>query len=165
MAGEVPVSSPLAWNPRCAKRDLTSYAAAQWLTYENLYNITLGAASGNIADFQNELQGRFPDGFLGLHGAGHFSIGGDAGDVYSSPNDPAFFLHHAMLDRVWWLWQALHLNQAGTIAGTITIFNNPPSRDARLDDAIIMNYLNLDTVTIKDMMSTLDGEPLCYIYL
>jgi tyrosinase len=37
-----------------------------------------------------------------MHAAGHFSIGGDGGDVFSSPNDPAFFLHHAMVDRVWW---------------------------------------------------------------
>ena len=102
MAGETASSSPLAWNPRCAKRDLTSYASSTWLTFDNLYNVTLGAASENIGLFQDELQGRFPDGFLGMHAAGHFSIGGDGGDVFSSPNDPAFFLHHAMVDRVWW---------------------------------------------------------------
>lgn len=62
------------------------------------------------------------------------------------------------------LWQALHLNQAKSIAGTITIFNQPPSRDARLDDPIQMNYLNMPTITNEEMMSTLDGEPLCYIY-
>ncbi|CAN9439131.1 unnamed protein product [Alternaria alternata] len=164
MAGETASSSPLAWNPRCAKRDLTSYASSTWLTFDNLYNVTLGAASENIGLFQDELQGRFPDGFLGMHAAGHFSIGGDGGDVFSSPNDPAFFLHHAMVDRVWWLWQALHLNQAKSIAGTITIFNQPPSRDARLDDPIQMNYLNMPIITNEEMMSTLDGEPLCYIY-
>src|SRR4051794_30864747 len=121
MAGEAASSSPLAWNPRCAKRDLTSYASSTWLTLDNLYNVTLGTASKSIGRFQDELQGRFPDGFLGMHAAGHFAIGGDAGDVFSSPTDPAFFLHHAMIDRVWWLWQALHLNQAKSIAGTITI--------------------------------------------
>jgi tyrosinase len=63
------------------------------------------------------------------------------------------------------LWQALHLNQAKSIAGTITIFNQPPSRDARLDDPIQMNYLNMPTITNEEMMSTLDGEPLCYIYV
>jgi tyrosinase len=165
MDGETRVSSQLAWNPRCAKRDLTTFASSNWLTYTNLHNVTLGAASKNIELFQDELQGRFSDGFLGMHAAGHFTIGGDAGDVFSSPNDPAFFLHHAMVDRVWWLWQALHLNQAATVAGTITIFNNPPSRDTTLEDDVWMNYLNLDTVKIGDLMSTLDGAPLCYIYL
>lgn len=70
-----------------------------------------------------------------------------------------------MIDMVWWLWQALHLKQAKTVAGTITLFNNPPSRDTRLDDIIQMNYLNLEPLEIKDVMSTLDDSPLCYIYL
>jgi hypothetical protein len=46
-------------------------------------------------DFQG---GRFVEGFLGLHGAGHYSVGGDNSDLYSSPNDPNFFLH-----RLWWI--------------------------------------------------------------
>jgi hypothetical protein len=87
MAGETKVATPFAYNPRCAKRDLTTYSSTNWLTYSNLYNITLGPASGNIELFQNELQGRFPEGLLGLHAAGHYAIGGDASDFYSSPND------------------------------------------------------------------------------
>lgn len=27
--------------------------------------------------------------------------------VYTSPGDPLFYLHHAQIDRVWWLWQLL----------------------------------------------------------
>jgi tyrosinase len=165
MAGETKVSSPLAHNPRCAKRDLTSYASSNWLTLTNLWNVTLGPASRSIGLFQNELQGRFTDGFLGLHAAGHFAIGGDAGDIFSSPVDPVFFLHHAMVDRVWWLWQALHLHIADTVAGTITLNNNPPSRNTLVTDLIQMNYLNLGDVEIRDLMSTLSGEPLCYVYL
>jgi tyrosinase len=165
MAGEVKVNETFVYNPRCLKRDLTTYASSNWLTTENLYNLTLGPASQSIATFQNELQGRFDQGFLGLHAAGHFSIGGDAGDFFSSPNDPVFFMHHSMLDRLWWIWQALHLDQAGTIAGTITLFNNPPSRNATLDDVVQTNYLNLETLRLRDLMSTIDGEPFCYIYL
>jgi tyrosinase len=143
----------------------TTAASSGWLTAENLYNVTLGPASKNIETFQNELQGRFDQGFLGLHAAGHFSIGGDAGDFFSSPNDPVFFMHHSMVDRLYWIWQALHLNQAGTIAGTITLNNNPPSRQTSLDDVIQTNYLNLDPLAIKDLLSTIDDEPFCYIYL
>ncbi|KAF2743180.1 Di-copper centre-containing protein [Sporormia fimetaria CBS 119925] len=165
MAGEVKVNSTFAYNPRCLKRDLTTFASSNWLTLENLYNVTLGAASANIATFQNELQGRFAQGFLGMHAAGHFAIGGDAGDLFSSPNDPVFFLHHAMVDRVWWIWQALHLDQAKTIAGTITIDNNPPSRNASLDDIIHTDSLNLDDRKIGDLLGTLDGTPFCYTYL
>jgi tyrosinase len=100
-----------------------------------------------------------------MHGAGHFAIGGDAGDLYSSPNDPVFFLHHAMLDYVWWIWQALHPDQARTIAGTITIGNRPPSRNATVEDVVQMNYLDLEAAKIKDLLSSLDGNPLCYIYV
>lgn len=65
MAGANKSASALVWNPRCAKRDLTNFASKTWFTFENLYNITLGAASKDIPSFQNELQGRFTDGFLG----------------------------------------------------------------------------------------------------
>lgn len=165
MAGEVKVPSRFSYNPRCLKRDLTPAASTGWLTNQNLYNITLGPASKDITLFQNELQGRFGDLFLGLHAAGHFTIGGDAGDVYSSPNDPVFFLHHTMLDRVWWIWQALHRDQANTVGGTITIFNNPPSRNATLEDLVEMNYLNLEPKKIGELLDTLRGDPYCYIYL
>jgi tyrosinase len=143
----------------------TTASSSGWLTTENLYNITLGPASKTIETFQNELQGRFDDGFLGLHAAGHFSIGGDAGDFFSSPNDPVFFMHHSMVDHVYWIWQALHLNQASTIAGTITLNNKPPSRNASLDDVISTNFLNMDTLKINDLLSTVSDNPLCYIYL
>jgi tyrosinase len=69
-----------------------------------------------------------------------------------------------MLDRVWWLWQALHREQAATIAGTITLSNRPPSRNATLDDVVQMNYLGLEARKIGDLLSVVDG-PFCYIYL
>jgi tyrosinase len=165
MAGETKVATPFAYNPRCAKRDLTTYSSTNWLTYSNLYNITLGPASGNIELFQNELQGRFPEGLLGLHAAGHYAIGGDASDFYSSPNDPVFFMHHAMLDRVWWLWQAIYPTQANTIAGTITLMDKPPSRNATMDDLVETNYLDMEALPISSLLDTLGGEPFCYIYV
>ncbi|KAK8095308.1 hypothetical protein PG999_013330 [Apiospora kogelbergensis] len=91
MAGETKVADKFAWNPRCLKRDLSAYTAEKWLVPNNLLNLTTGPAARNIETFQNELQGRFPQGFLGLHAAGHFMIGGDAGDLFSSPSDPIFF--------------------------------------------------------------------------
>lgn len=165
MAGQTKVNSSFAYNPRCLKRDLSAYTASTWLTTSNLLNLTLGSAASDIETFQNELQGRFSQGFLGLHAAGHFSIGGDAGDLFSSPVDPVFWLHHAMLDRVWWIWQALHLDQAETIAGTITLFNNPPSRNTSLDDAIYMGQSNAPARPIKDLLNSLGDSPFCYIYL
>ncbi|KAK1711415.1 hypothetical protein BDP67DRAFT_406263 [Colletotrichum lupini] len=157
-------NGPMEYNPRCLRRDLSSYAASTWLTTPNLLNVTVGQASKNISTFQNELQGRFWDGFLGMHASGHFVANGDASDLYSSPTDPTFFLHHAMVDRVYWIWQALHLWEAFEIAGTITILNLPPSRDATKEDIVEMGVLAQDR-PIKELLNTVDDTPFCYIYL
>lgn len=39
-----------------------------------------------------------------LHGHGHVWIGGSMLPM-TSPNDPMFFMHHAMVDRIWSIWQ------------------------------------------------------------
>ncbi|KAJ0275979.1 hypothetical protein CBS470a_011029 [Colletotrichum nupharicola] len=155
---------PLAYNPRCLSRDISAWTSQHWMTPENVLNLTVGAAAANVRTFQDELQGRFGDGFLGTHTSGHMIVNGEASDLYSSTNDPTFFLHHAMVDRVYWLWQALHLTEAFNIAGTITILNNPPSRDARLDDLVIQEP-NAPNRPISDLLNTIGGSPFCYIYL
>ncbi|KAL6407532.1 tyrosinase [Ilyonectria robusta] len=161
---EVSPTGALGYNPRCLVRDLSRYPGKTWFTASNLFNLTLGAASGSIALFQNEFQGRFGDEFLGVHAAGHFTMGGDSADLFSSPNDPIFFLHHAMVDRMYWVWQALHPAKAKDIAGTITILNTPPSRDAIKSDALNMG-VNAPEITIGDALDTLGNSPFCYIYL
>ncbi|VUC36769.1 unnamed protein product [Clonostachys rosea] len=164
MAGMTASATPLGYNPRCLRRDLSSYPVNTWFTAKNLFNVTLGAASGSIAAFQNELQGRFADQFLGMHAAGHFTMGGDSADLFSSPNDPIFFLHHAMVDRLYWVWQALHPKVAKDIFGTITILNTPPSRDALKSDILNMG-VNAPSINIADALDTLGNSPFCYIYL
>ncbi|MEQ1636566.1 MAG: tyrosinase family protein [Methylococcales bacterium] len=42
-----------------------------------------------------------------IHNIVHVWIGGSAG-TRSSPNDPAFFLLHCNVDRLWAIWQRLH---------------------------------------------------------
>lgn len=86
-----------AYNPHCLRRDLQSAVTSQYFTAENLLNLTIGAASKSVSSFQDELQGRFADGFLGMHTTGHVSVGGDASSIFSSITDPSFFLHHASM--------------------------------------------------------------------
>jgi tyrosinase len=60
--------------------------------------------------FQAYMQGdnRYMNGTIGVHGGGHYAIGGyPASDVFFSPNEPVFFLHHGNIDRVYWIWQML----------------------------------------------------------
>ncbi|KAK4154903.1 hypothetical protein C8A00DRAFT_42372 [Chaetomidium leptoderma] len=143
------------------RRDLTTAASTSTFTAENLLNVTIGAASATVGTFQDELQG--PLGTLRLHGAGHYAMGGDGSDVFTSLNDPAFYLHHAMVDRLYWIWQVLHPAVANTVNGTITFRNNPPSRPGRVDDLLEMGELG-PAIPIKDVLNTLGGTPLCYIY-
>lgn len=69
---------PLAYNPRCLKRDLNTPICAQWASLKNTTETILEAP--DIALFQANLQGdfRWPEarkwGFA-VHGGGHFAIG------------------------------------------------------------------------------------------
>ena len=94
-------------------------------------------------------------------------MGGDPGrDFMVSPGDPAFYLHHAMVDRVWWIWQNLDpFHRFNTVSGTRTLLNQPPSGAVTLDDVLDMGYSGpVPPKTMRDTMSTVDG-PFCYIYL
>lgn len=49
------------------------------------------------------LEGWWP-GRSAMHNGVHVWVGGQM-QTASSPNDPLFFLHHANVDRLWYLWQ------------------------------------------------------------
>ncbi|MDP9343476.1 MAG: tyrosinase family protein [Actinomycetota bacterium] len=40
----------------------------------------------------------------------HVAIGGLMGDPDTAAQDPIFWLHHANIDRLWWLWEQRHRN-------------------------------------------------------
>jgi tyrosinase len=97
-------------NPRCHRRDVNNFFTSKYLTPAAV--LTHITSNADILSFQDSLQGGAPGAMPGniptlaaLHVGGHFSIWGDpGGDVYVSPNEPAFWLHHSGLDRHWWLW-------------------------------------------------------------
>ncbi|KAG7071303.1 tyrosinase [Colletotrichum scovillei] len=125
----------------------------------------------NVGKFQVEMQGDPESGTMGMgiHGGGHFTLGGDPGrDFFVSPGDPAFYLHHAQIDRVWWMWQMLSPNARqfadDAVMGTNTFLNSPPSANTTLDEVLEYGYAAGPPIKIRDTMSTLAG-PYCYIYL
>jgi tyrosinase len=61
---------------------------------EDVLNLT------DFRDFSNQLQ----DIHDGIHGW----VGGDMGSIATSAFDPVFWAHHAMIDRIWYLWQLRH---------------------------------------------------------
>jgi len=159
-----PRSDGMGHNPRCLRRDINKNAAA--VTTAN-YTYDLITQNSNTHWFQTVMEGQFPQGKWGVHTGGHYTISGDpAGDFYVSPGDPAFWLHHGMIDRVWWIWQIQDLSKRLTeVALTKTMMNNPPSANGTLDDVNNLGLLAGDVKT-RDLMSTLGGMggKLCYIY-
>jgi len=157
-----PQSNGLGYNPRCLRRDISSVASAS-TSDRNTSDLIMDYS--NIGDFQDTMQGDFAAGLIGVHTAGHYIVGGDpGGDIFTSPGDPFFFLHHAQIDRVWWIWQNQDLkNRQNAIAGTNTLNNSPPSNATTLADLIDLG-VNAPGIPISSAMSTLGG-PFCYIYL
>lgn len=160
-----PQADGLGYNPRCLRRDL-SVQCAQATNDANI--TTLITEKKDIASFQDWMQGPFTYGLsdYGVHAGGHYIISGDpGGDFFTSPGDPWFFLHHAQIDRVYWIWQNQDLpNRLRTISGTITMLNTPPSRNATLDDMMDLGVNDgFRGIKIRDAMSTMAG-PFCYVY-
>lgn len=67
------------------------------------------------------------------------------------------------MDRIYWMWQALHPQIANTINGTRTFRDTPPSANATVDDLLNVGVLGKH-LPIKNMFNTLGNDPLCYIY-
>lgn len=157
-----PVKDANVYNPRCLRRDLNHHAATRWHRYKNLLNITVGESSHSIVRFQDELQGRPQDLFLGLHSGGHHVIGGDNSDNYGSIVDPAFFLHHAMVDYVYWLWQALNPDLAMDVGGTKAARSDKDGYTQKTDPLIM--GAAAPNLPIEDILETTSGKPQCYVY-
>lgn len=157
-------ANPLEYNPRCLKRDLSSQIVQDYANFTAIVDLIL--RHDNVADFQMNMQGVPGSGNIGVHGGGHYSMGGDPSrDVFVSPGDPAFWLHHGMIDRVWWIWQNLDLKKRlNAISGTGTFLNNPESPDTTLDTLVDLGYAGGESIAMRDLMSTISG-PFCYVYL
>lgn len=160
-------AGPLAHNPRCLKRDLTDAINREFASSpEVLRNILEPQA---VMDFQMQMQGVVGSGNIGIHGGGHYSLGGDPGrDVFVSPGDPVFYLHHSMIDRVWWMWQMIRPDERvwsdRAIDGTRTFLNQPPSANGTVEDLIDLEHAFGPAHKIKDLLSSVHG-PLCYAYI
>ncbi|KAI1860931.1 uncharacterized protein JN550_011086 [Neoarthrinium moseri] len=161
--GTVLTGTGLEYNPRCLKRDVSAAVNSAYANATSIINLI--TQNNDIADFQMKMQGVPGSGSIGVHGGGHYTVGGDpSGDVFVSPGEPTFYLHHGMIDLVWWIWQLLdEKNRRFAISGTQTFLNQPPTPDATLDDIVDLGYAGGGPITIRELMSTTDG-PFCYTY-
>ncbi|KAJ5648559.1 hypothetical protein N7490_004931 [Penicillium lividum] len=157
------MSNPLDYNPRCLKRDLTTAILQLYVNYTSI--VDLITQSEIVWDLQDKMQGQRDT--PGLHGGGHFAMGGDPGrDADASAGDPAFYHHHGMVDRIWWIWQNMDLKRQDEISGTSTFMDTPASANVTLDHLLNVGYANGNRgpVVLRDLMSTTAG-PFCYVYL
>jgi len=152
-------------NPRCLRRDISNQLSSKYSRTEDI--VSLITTSNDIGTFQTVMQGVGGFGVgatgMGVHGAGHFTIAGDpGGDFYTSPNDPAFWVHHGMIDRTWTIWQSQNLaSRMQVIAGGTSMMGS--GRQQSLDDLVDLGVLADKVYKIRDLVSVVDG-PFCYVY-
>ncbi|KAJ1833357.1 hypothetical protein LPJ63_002829 [Coemansia sp. RSA 2711] len=90
----------------------------------------------------------------GCHGAVHLGISGDMSTMFA-PNDPFFFLHHGMVDKLWYDWQMMEPNTRFQMYDNVN-YNDP----AVTPDDTIPGYPNMH---VKDALDPRNG--LCYVYV
>lgn len=75
----VAVNSTYDYNPRCMKRDISSWVSSRWTTEQNVTDLL--TQWDNIIDFQDNMQATNMTGNFGVHGGGHFTFQGDPAGV------------------------------------------------------------------------------------
>lgn len=86
-------------NPYCIKRQFTPGVLETYSNYEKLTQLLQNSA--DIVAFHSQLE---QDG--GIHAMAHEYIGGLQDTIWLASQDPVFFHHHAMIDRMWTMWQS-----------------------------------------------------------
>jgi len=163
--------SDLSGNPRCLSRDFSQFFANWYLGLNNT-KYTIQNAN-NFYEFDKLVEGGPGFDISGIHGGGHYSIGGTLGimgDLYNSPSDPSFWFHHSNLDRVWTSWQRLSAANAVSFGGPTCIMDyyNPAATPPQAcPNATTSENLNLGyngvSITVADVLNT-QGDYLCYTY-
>jgi tyrosinase len=146
-------------NPRCLSRNFDPASSIGLLTWANATKII---SSPNIAALRGNVEQLW-------HKNSHTFIGGEGADPFSTTNDPAFYLLHAQIDRLWGIWQAQDLKEREyAIDGNRTFLGIPldyaphvPASLATIEDKMDMG-LGFKPKTKMGMPMTKGG--LCYIY-
>jgi len=136
-----------------------------------------------IGDFVG-FQGYF-ESLQGPHPGPHIIMGGDmtgscpnsASECVSgpkwTPNDPLFFMHHAMVDKLWYDWQKKHPSNfyaysGGSVSefGNVTLFAEFPNGSPPLlnfSTVLPNDGLLWKDLTVWDVMDT-TCDLFCYVY-
>ncbi|PBK95601.1 Di-copper centre-containing protein [Armillaria gallica] len=126
---------------------------------------------GYVGDFKG-FQTSF-EAFTGAHGNVHLILGGDLGGIcpsdstvcqpgptFSVNGRAIFWLHHAMVDKVWYDWQNANELKQRAFEGGSYPNGGPPNLHM---DLVTTGEGMFDDFIIRDVISTTDGI-LCYSY-
>ncbi|KAK0213787.1 hypothetical protein IW262DRAFT_1467139 [Armillaria fumosa] len=103
---------------------------------------------------------------VGIHAAGHKGVGGEMGNVVTSPNDPIFWLHHGYVDYIWWKWQGDNETRIHDLEGIGYETQREPQTGyvETTADTVLYLYDVLPNATVGDMLDAKRGF-LCYTYV
>lgn len=149
------------YNASCLYRDLNTYVAQTWTTYEEVANATHQPSAQAL---ELAFNGVIGGSSLGVHSAAHFTVGGFMDSIHVSVQDPIWWAVHANVDRIYASWQANNPDIADEVYGTMTANNAPPSANVTLNSIVPdFGYFDLSSYQIQDLISTTAG-PFCYTY-
>lgn len=94
-----PPTARFTYTPHCLTRHLNPTIATRYTSASAIQALICNTS--DIAAFQARMSGVPGTDDMGVHGGGHFTLGGTGSDLFASPGDPAFWVHHGMVDRVW----------------------------------------------------------------
>ncbi|KAI5807356.1 hypothetical protein DFH27DRAFT_315579 [Peziza echinospora] len=152
-------------NPHCLKRDFSANIAGSNLVSSVVDDILLQT---DFAHFARKIEGNPTFDVKNVHRGGHIGIGGVLGtmaDIYNSPGDPLFYLHHVNIDRLWWQWQKQRIFARTTdISGPSIPFDytNVKGPNITLEFPISLSPVG-ENVLVKELMH-IQGGMLCYDY-
>lgn len=83
-------------------------------------------------------------------------------DVYASPSDPIFFMHHLFVDAQFASWQEANSSRASSVADSCVDGSNPCATALTTKIVLDMNGLGANA-TVGDIVNT-QGGAFCYRY-
>jgi tyrosinase len=77
---------------------------------------------------------------MGPHNLVHGWVNGTMSFLTTAPADPLFWMHHAMIDRLWSIWQASHPGQNPNLSGVIALMDPWPEAVAQVSSIVSLGY-------------------------
>lgn len=90
-------------------------------------------ARSTYTDFTTQLE-------MGPHNFVHGWVNGTMSFLNTAPADPLFWLHHAMIDRIWAAWQKTHPGKNPSLSGANAIMDPWPETAAQVRSIAALGY-------------------------